>query len=159
MTIFKAIDEKFICNTCKKSVNKFLIDGSLINEEYMSGITFQVIKDEQNKPICFGVTPSSEEKFSIFNLGYWFKKCREECLRLEYAVCYECRDTVAIWGYGRSIDRRVTNERTTNKREDVKEIDRLHKSSKGSLGKAIHINDSSKRSTGIRDGHGEDRPV
>ena len=167
MTQFKTLEEKFICGTCKRKVHRFLIDGELIDSKYMKGIVFQVLSDYDDKPVCFGVTSATEDKFRIFNLGYWFEKCKEACLHLETAICYECRNEVAIWGYGREIDRRLiaqkskegNSERTGDKRKSTEGTDGLHRQREGSAGTAIRTPSSSEGPARIRSDDGTSGPV
>ena len=66
MSEFKVLEQKFVCGTCKKVINRFLVNGEIVDSEYMKDIVFQVMNSD-NTPICFGVTPATKEKFKIFN--------------------------------------------------------------------------------------------
>lgn len=152
--------EQFYCKTCKRKVNRFLVEGKYVSTEYMTDIMFQVMnRPGENKPVCFGVTPATEEKFKIFNLGYWFNKCNEKCLDLHETICYECRNMVPVWGQGFIVSKKPTgsvirNERTTVERKDTKGTNGIHKQRKGSDGKDVRTSSSSEGSPGVRSSDG-----
>lgn len=153
--------EQFYCKTCKRKVNRFLVEGKYISTEYMTDIVFQVMNRlEDNTPVCFGVTSATAEKFKIFNLGYWFNECNKKCLDLHETICYECRSMVPVWGQGVIVSKKPTgsvirNERTADKRKDVKDPDGLHSEREGSGGKSIRDSHGSKRSTRVRSSDGK----
>ncbi|MDX1700154.1 MAG: hypothetical protein R3250_06015 [Melioribacteraceae bacterium] len=157
--------EQFYCKTCKRKVNRFLVEGKYVSTEYMTDIMFQVMnKFEDNTPVCFGVTSATAEKFKIFNLGYWFNKCNEKCLELQETICYECRSMVPVWGQGFIVSKTPTgsvirDERTTDKRKDAKDTDSIHKQREGSGGKSVRNAHGSKGSSRVRSSDGKTKSV
>ena len=138
---------KFHCDTCKRKVNRFLVEGELVHP-LMSDMQFNVIKSFDGDPAVIGVRPQDADKFKIFNYGYWINKAKEAILKIEHGICYECRSEVPIWGYKSGSGekkRRVSKSHGQSDKKDQSNGER----SDGSSGKKVRSSDSRTINSGV----------
>ena len=67
---------KLYCSECGKDLDFVLIDGYSIADDYFEGVDF-VVKDNNGKPKCLGVTDDAKEYFEDYNQKKWIRECED----------------------------------------------------------------------------------